>query len=355
MENIVDTFYNQIIPEMLQGEVLCGIKIRIVANVLFVQNGKELKANPPIDGLNIPTLKINNNRRLDEAISKYVNIMNTSSITKELSVDKEDYIKYFIASAIANMASEDYDNPEIYFEKLCYVHTNNPIPNEKRYYGFVNNLNSNLTIETKEEIPTQECPYVFIPKLYSNNGNYNLPIIRYYILDNTAYIGAIQNTKSSKDEIINNKIRRFLYKANAGVPKESDLLNVDPAVICSLSSFLPLMKSYDITNIELLPYSFQRSNDKKLKIYYLNKILENPQAPFKARVTEVISQSELYFERLPKIRSQLETSIARINYHFEGTELNEQKLNIENIQFANNDLLEDIYQTILNKKQGYQK
>ena len=118
MENIVDIFYNELIPEMLFGEVLCDISIRIISNVLFFKNNKKLSAKTPIQCLKIPTLIINYKKRFDLSITNYVTIMKSSNIVNELNISPDKLTKFFIASAIANMSEKDYENPEEYFEKL---------------------------------------------------------------------------------------------------------------------------------------------------------------------------------------------------------------------------------------------
>ena len=354
METIIDTFYNRIIPGLLTGKILCGIYIRAIANVSFVENNKLLEANTEVQGLEIPTLQINNKNLLEALLTRYVNIMHDFDFPRKEYVDNEDLDTYIIASAIANMAPEDYLNPESYFNKLCYIHENNPIENHTQDLGYNETLKGELSYSIQNEEPTQECPFAFKLLLNTDLGLYEFPVIRFYIIDNTAFIGAIQNTKSSKDKSLNKKVRRKLYKVNEGLDQDNPLMEVDPATVCSLSAFAKLLSNYNISNIKLLPYSLQRSNDKKIQAYYLNQMLEKPQTTKKNRIVEIIHNSTMYFERLPQIRSQLETSIQRLHYHFPNTIISSDKIepfiSIYNLENCNNQLLTELSIAINNKK-----
>lgn len=354
METIIDTFYNRVIPGLLTGKIVCGIYIRAIANVSFVENNKLVEAHSEINGLEIPTFQINNKVLLESLLTKYVNIMKDFNFPHKDSIDKEDLNTYIIACAIANMAPEDYLNPEGYFNKLCYIHENNPINNHSKDLGYNDTLKGELFYSIQNDFPNQECPFAFKLLLKTDLGLYEFPIIRFYIIDNTAFIGAIQNTKSSKDKTLNKKVRRKLYKVNEGLNQDNPLMEVDPSVVCSLSVFTKLLSNYNINNIKLLPYSLQRSNDKKIQIHYLNKMLENPQTDRRNKIVEVIHKSTLYFERLPQIRSQLETSIQRLHYHFPNTIIFNDKyepfISIYNLENCNNQLLTELSMAVNNKK-----
>ena len=184
-------------------------------------------------------------------------------------------------------------------------------------------------------------------------GLYRFPIIRYYIVDDTTYIGAIQSTQSKVDEAINKRVRRKLYKVNANIDNQN-LLSVDPAVVCSLSMFLNYMSKYNINRVILLPYSLQRSNDKKLQLYHLKDIANDPESPYRARVCETIRKTSTYFERLPQIRSQLETSLLRVNYHYQKAAItidnSQPGLLFGDLSECNNDLLSELGTAVNNKK-----
>ena len=354
METVIDTFYNRIIPGLLTGKILCGIYVRAIADVLFVEDNKLLENRSEVRDLEIPTLQINNKNLLESSLTKYVTMMRGFNFPQKRYVENEDLDTYIIAAAIANMAKEDYLNPESYFNKLCYIHENNPIENQTQDLGYNEMLKGELSYSIQNEDLTQECPFSFKLLLNTDLGLYEFPVIRFYIIDNTAFIGAIQNTKSSKDKSLNKKIRRRLYKVNEGLEQESPLMEVDPAVVCSLSSFAKLLGEYNINNIKLLPYSLQRSNDKKIQAYYLTEMLEKPQTTQKNRIVEIIHNSTLYFERLPQIRSQLMTSIQRLHYHFPNTIIFNDKIepfiSIYNLENCNNQLLTELSMAVNNKK-----
>ena len=52
------------------------------------------------------------------------------------------------------------------------------------------------------------------------------------------------NTKTQpKDKTLNKKVRRKLYPVNSGIAPDSELLQVDPAVVCSSTMFISRMFS----------------------------------------------------------------------------------------------------------------
>ena len=353
MESIVDTFYSEVIPGLLTGNITCGINIRVISNVLFKEKHKLLKAKPPVKNLYIPTLVINNKQLLDSRIIEYVSLMTNIGFLGKDYIDKDETNSYIIASAIANMEEKDYKNPERYFERLIYIHKNNPISELNESTNYIDTLKGSLSMSVKNESLTQECPFVFKASLESDIGLYKFPIIRFYIIDNVAYIGAIQNMQSIKDDIINKTIRRRLYKVNKGVTKE-DFLSVDPAAVCSLNCFISLLQKHNIDTIKLIPYNPQRSNDKELHIYALRKLFNIPDLPYKAKVVDIFRKKDLYYDRLPKFQNQLKTAILRINNHYPNTEITNEgdypSIIINNLEECTNPLLEEINTAINNKK-----
>ena len=75
METVIDTFYNRIIPGLLTGKILCGIYVRAIADVLFVEDNKLLENHSEVRDLEIPTLQINNKNLLESSLTKYVTMM----------------------------------------------------------------------------------------------------------------------------------------------------------------------------------------------------------------------------------------------------------------------------------------
>ncbi len=375
METIIDTFYNHVIPGLLSGKILCGIEVRIIANVLFKDNNKLFNAKSPVLDLTIPTLVINNKERLEKAIIRYCKLManfkfydikkfeealtNHNKPINEIDYHDKYFIEpsemptYIISCAIANMSEKDYANPEEYFEKLCYIQENNPINKHLETLGYIDSLKGDVLVLFEEEYPNQECPFVFMPYLKSDLGLYRFPSIRYYIIDNAVFVGAIQSSQSKKDETINKKVRRKIYRVNTGVDNEN-LSSVDPSVVCSLSMFLNYMSKYNTDKVSLLPYSLQRSNDKKIQLYHLKDIVNNPKTKDREKVIKIIKNTDTYFERLPHIRSQLETSLQRINHHYPNTEItldhNKPSLLISDLTDCNNELLSELGTAINNKK-----
>ena len=98
------------------------------------------------------------------------------------------------------------------------------------------------------------------------NVSYNLPSIYYGISNKTCYIYSIMNPKEAKEispaeEAYKKKIKRLLYKLNAGVsPKEKPLseaeniTDITPSFVLSLNIFISLLKNAHIEKIKVISY-----------------------------------------------------------------------------------------------------
>jgi len=337
---------------MLHGEVDCEIIARIICNVNFKETNKILFAKSDCPDIEIPTLTINNKQDFDSILSKYVvTMLDFYQDFQFASIDTSNYIPYIIATAIANMGKQDYLNPEIYFQKRIMAIKDNPfiLSTELVPLGHNENFNCELSYIVNKEKPNEECPFSYT--LVASNGEetFEFQTIRFYINDDTAYIGAIQGKKPTDKNQFQKKVQRIIYKANEGITEDNQLYATNPGSVITLTSFIALLNSYGINKITILPYGIQRLNDKKLLYHNLNNKLTNLENdnPIKLKVINVIERTSSYFDKQPIIRKQLILSLLRFNYHLSGNLLTEENeipmISCNQIKNGNNNLLNNIY------------
>ena len=356
MNNILEAFYNQIIPGLLKGEIDCEILIHIIANIFYEEDNQLLSATNKYEGVIIPTLVIKNRNIFNQILTEYVETtLDYYEDVHLASIDKDYYPAYIIAMAIANMGPNDYLNPELYFKQRILAIKENQftLTSEKQPIGLSDEFNSDMYYVIDKEKTNEECPFKFTLFLESDDDFYEFQTIRFFINDETAYIGAIQGNKPDEQTNFQKKTKRTLYKANEGITPENKLYQTNPGSVVCLTAFIALLNSYGINKITILPYAIQRWNDKRILYHNLKDRLINNQAePFKLKVTQVLERTSSYFDKTPIIRKQLQNSLLRFHYHLGGSSLaqdNELPLIICNqISNGNNTLLNNIYGQVYN-------
>ena len=353
MESIVDIFYKKIIPESLEGCVDCELPIRIIFNVYFKENSRFLKATDKYSEVIVPTLIINNFTTFNMLLQEYVEIMLV--FYKDVhftNIDPNYYIPYIISTAIANMSANDYLNPELYFKRRITAIKNNPfeLASTKQDFGFSEDFNCNMQYIIDKEKPNEECPFKYTLFLEKDGDIYEFQTIRFCVVDDIAYIGAIQRCGLRGASAFEKKINRLLYKANENITPENELYNANPSAVVALTSFIALLNKQGIYKVSLSEYGLQRWNDKKILYHDLEKKLltSQPSEQTRVKISQIISKTEDYFQKKEHIRKQLINTLLRFNYHFISTtlEYNGQSPIIcsKNIEQANNSLLLNVYQ-----------
>ena len=348
MKPIINTFFEDVVPGLLKGEIDAEVLVHIIANVYFKEDDRLLPAKAPCDGLWIPTLVVNDVNTLSLNMSKYIDLMLKGDWISSDFVSVDKLPTYIIANALANMTEDDYLKPEEYFKKLCYIRENNPI-GEDTYQEYYNDfLMGNIIIRVKEEKPNLECPYVMEMYYKNEENNFQFPLIRFYIENDTAYIGCIQNKKMDIDQSFQKKIRRKLYKVNNGINQNDIISQVDPAVVCAFTIFIAFLRNYGINKVIAIPYNKQRINDKKILLNNLGNINDTMNEKYRAKVVSVIENIYYYFERLPKLEVQFSSVMQRFINHFSYVTMDNNELDVTNIGLSNNELLNSLY-TMINK------
>jgi hypothetical protein len=126
--NILEIFYNNIVPEATKGRINCLSYYNIAFSTEIVDEGKTYLCNIDDDGILIPTLMINNKIEFDNLLIEYVNlalkfyddsnfdseILNNNLYDKEFGICKE---KVILTLLFANATIEDFNNPIEFLKK----------------------------------------------------------------------------------------------------------------------------------------------------------------------------------------------------------------------------------------------
>ncbi|MBQ6841450.1 MAG: hypothetical protein IJO63_04985 [Bacilli bacterium] len=357
MNEVLNVFYNHVIPGALQGEIDCELLVHMICNVYFPENNRLLKATDKYEDLIIPTLIINNQNEFNNALIDYVETMLAFYQDYDFSsIDKQYYPAYIIATALANMSQKDYLDPTTYFRLRTEAIKQNPfiLSETKVPVAHSDDFKGDLYYTVNKEKPNEEAPFRYTLFVTDGTDTYEFQTIRFFIHDKTAYIGAIQGNKPDEKTKYQNKVKRVLYKANEGINSENELYQTNPGAVVALTSFIALLNSMGINKVAILPYGIQRWNDKKILFSNLSEKLQNNkiEEPYKIKVVRVIERTSSYFDKVPTIRNQLKNSLLRFHYHLNGSSLTQdnEELLIEcgQITNGNNNLLNEIYGTFNN-------
>lgn len=348
-KDILDTFYNYVIPGALQGQVDCDIPVRILFNVAF--NNKVFEATDKFGIENIPTLYIGHIQEFNQAIIDYTKIALDFYKNNMPRIDEKYYLAYLLSLLFVQMSQKDYLNPIRYIKERTAAITEFPFELDTSYqeYGYNTDLKANVFIRIDKEDPNQEAPFKFMAFLQSDDGNYSLQTIRFYIYDETAVVGAIQHEKIREDN--SKSVKRNLYKANENVEPYSNLINSNPGSVVAMTIFVSYLDKKGYYSIRNAPSSLQRGFDKIIKAYYLQESLKNNEYPENRRlkVVQIIEQANGYATRELLIKANIKNALARISYHFDVIDFIDEyddepaEIIIEGIVACNNKLLKGLY------------
>lgn len=356
-KDILEIFYNEIIPEASFGKVEAFFTFNIGFNTIIEQQ-KITDNNIKVLQTLIPTLIIKNkdkfNKLLFEYTSKatefYGNIFYRTEYTKNSPNYKSEYLKSVISLLWSNATSEDFANPcEYIYKRINFFNEHNI---------FADNLSietsiGKITFEIKKDLIFNETPYYMQFKIDDNP----LPVVRYGISDDKAYIYAIQNiTKITRDK----KLNRAMYKVNEGLDVKSEytdniehpenLIGVTPSTLISATLAISLLKRNGINHIEIVPYLPERWNAKEIAFYRSSKNQLNSEE-------YLTLQHNKHLEIQRNLTDKFLRTFRRIEYHFEGIEITSYPfITSENMIMeigdnlkSNNPLLLELYNS-LNKE-----
>lgn len=311
---ILDIFYNKIVPEAQKGKIDCYFAVNMAFN-LVIDNVEVSKCiELPYDDILIPTLKITNKKIFDGMLIEYVkkaikfyNPLDFSFLNdmseidnKNLNKVKDEYlIKYIISNLFANASFSDFDYP-IEFLRFRLAMFDNRIFNYdgELELGYIDSIGARIYV-TEEVSPIKsETPYrirsylqfddgykLYLPEIYAGNSG-----------DKYKLYGIQKTIKSNKieEESYLKQIRRgFIAKIN-GAPEHYFL---------TVMLFLSLCSDKEI---EVIPFLVERWNAKTITIYNKSKNdpnfslldMEKGQSRIQNNITNILVR---YFEKLGSI------------------------------------------------------
>lgn len=257
---ILNIFYNEVIPEAATGRVDCYF----YRNVLFNSNIEDnlIKSNKYENVLK-PTLMIKDKTEFDKILIQYVET--AQKIYHKYPDDDvtfKDYLKEIMTTIWSNATVEDFNNPITFLKRRIKFINDDKLDYQNYKIGTI--FNQDILISRKIESVLKETPYALELKI----GDNILPLVRYGIANNIAFIYAVQNEAGEIDK----KLSRNLYKLKSGFIEDGEshdnindfenLTGITPSFLASLTLALGLFNKEKITNVEAISYLPVRLNGK---------------------------------------------------------------------------------------------
>ena len=287
MLDIVEYFYKFFLPEVKTGCVSLNNmeSVLLKFNYIIVENGERFfyKKKDTFSNEIIPTLIIKNKSEFDRILKEYMNLAyDFYNPDKEKKVGTQS-MKCILALTFADLTVEDFNDPIAYLRRLINFMNDNTFEEFARKnssgalidreIGVSEILGGELFANEGVSNPRCETPKEFRICIYGEEFSiYSLPVIRYGISDNTAYIYSIQNKKSFNIvSDFDKKVSRKMYKVNTGFDTKEDtyenygegnLSDITPSFLIALSTFMGLLKNKGIENIIVTPFTPVRWNNK---------------------------------------------------------------------------------------------
>ena len=281
---IINIFYNQIIPEAKEGKINCCMILNIAFNLIVNNTEISTCEKLPYESIIIPTLKVTDKELFDSLLVKYVrkalefynpndfNFLNDIfEIANNDSLKKAYQVKYIIASLFANASFNDFANPLSFLNSRINMFDHNILDNDSEMeLGYIESIGASIHVAEEICSVKNETPYRIRSYLRFDDG-YKLALPLIYI-GNTGFnyqLYAIQkgdsNSLDSEKEYLK-KIRGGVTSKIKGAPEHY-----------FLAAMMALAFSKD-TSLEIIPFLVERWNAKRIAIYQRMKI--NPNLPF---------------------------------------------------------------------------
>lgn len=357
--DILDVFYNQIVPEAMTGSVDCYFTFNILFNTAIT--GK-------INGFNeenlTPTLMINAKNTFDNLLIKYTNLaleFYRGAFADEITSNNLE-TKLVLTMLWANATYEDFHDPIKFLQKRIAFIEDQTLQNQTNSLEpkYVETLKSEVKIRVEKSPITSETPYRLLITLESKPDKYILPTIYLGIHESKAYIYAIQNGKNA--EIVTpyqKKIKRSLYAIDEGIDIKNEtfenydignLKDVTSSFILTLDIALGLLKECGIKEIIVPSILLPRWNAKESANIKIGKL--------RNWSNEEIERKRLEHEKLQSnLTEKLLRTFIRLTHHHSGINVlsypTEESFDLD-ITLAeedecNNQILEETY-NIFNKQ-----
>lgn len=309
--NIIDIFYNEIVPEAKNGKIDCGFLYNVIFNT--ITPNKSFYVEKEDTDLQIPTLYISNKESFDNLLVEYVE--NAFPLYDKNYYDNEhDYIKALIVFLITNMTIEEFINPTNYIRKRIDFIKNKPT-NTNEFHSF------------------EETPYSLKFKVNDNV----LPTIRFGISNETVYIYAIQNEKNST---LDKKFNRALYKINENFDTTNEsydnindyenLTGVSPSAVVVATLAISYFSNLGYDKINITSFLPIRYNAKVTTYKYKISRMVNKGDYSKNSINTLLSEQEKNtYDIQRNISDKLVRTFRRLDNHFNNINISSYPFDVD--------------------------
>lgn len=334
-EEILDIFYNYIVPEAFNGRVNCYFMYNILFYTRIPQRNLFLVGNGEDYGdLMIPTLEVNDCSEFEQLLVDYVKkalefydnanfceeILNSEVKKLGNGISKEKVVMTLLWS---NATIEDFNNPYAFLRKrIAYFNLANLQDYRfSKITGYSEVLGADIECSIKKAKIENETPYYFQSFLLSPSDGeriYEFPRIYFGISDGNVSVYAIQN---GKNRLVNDKyvkkLERKMYKVNDGLDVKEDnydnygvgnLKDITPSFLVGINIFVGILKNLGIKRLDAVSILASRWNSKIIAMDFKRNILTKKND----NIIEVEQLIDDYYNKVIAIQSNLTEKFIRV-------------------------------------------
>lgn len=288
---ILNLFYNNIIPEAYKGRVNCYF----IYNIFFYTRIPEMNIDliPEQEmgsSFIVPTLYIRDYKKFNDLLIKYVdkalkfydnsNFDDVVLMREHEGICKEKVIMTLLWS---NATIEDFQNPcDFLRRRINYFELGElDVYRIPKVTGYSEVLGAHIECTIKKAKLENETPYyleTFLLNPENNEKIYEFPRVYFGISEGIANVYAIQNSKNRlMDEKFSKKIERKMYKVNDGLDVVNDtyenygvgnLKDITPSFLVAANIFSGLIKNCNIFKMNIPSILISRWNGKIMTIKF---------------------------------------------------------------------------------------
>jgi len=361
--DVLNIFYNQVVPEASKGRVDCYFYLNILFNTFISENKIFIKESADNEDVIVPTLMIKNKQLFDLLLIKYVNLAKEfykdDKQLNEVKIENKEE-KLLLTLLWSNATIEDYNDPIHFLEKrIAFMESS--LGELKNMFGYSNILDGNIELTIKKDLLVNETPYKMVFSLCNKeNNNYYFPEVKFGIYEDSVYIYAIQNKNQESSPYVK-KVNRALYKVgegfdsnldNVAIYEEGNLKDISASFLVVLNMAIAYFNSLGYQKIIVSSILPTRWNAKRIAIE-------------KAAKKFVLLNTENSIKDQDRIQSNLTEkflrTFLRLAHHCDGINImsypyeNDSNLTIylHNEIKSNNALLNETFEIINQNKKSH--
>ena len=358
----ISQFYDEIITGASKGKIVFkdGSHLNIVFNTKIYEDNKEyIYEDETKKGIVVPTLIIKNKRAFNEALEEYVE--------EAYDYYNDDYDEEIDATPLlisatlfVDATTEDFNDPVNYIKRKTEFIRNSAYLDRGRSLGNSSELDSDILVHVDRGSIYNEAPEEFNimvsnPKQAETLFDYyEMPVIRFGVSDDTAYIYAIQSKRKNKELTkYQKRINRALFKIGEGFDPNEDteekygignLKDVSASFVVAISIFMGYLKTRGVDKVTVSPFSICRWNNKKL-----GNIERNIAFDGNAETLEKFNEEQTRIQS--NLTEKFIRTFLRVAHHFNNINVTsypfEQDSSLHLVDngevVCNNKLLEEVY------------